>query len=106
MAYTQPPLNPATDDSIVLLRRILRALEASSNADSSQRQRITLDSISTGLTLGTVSTVSTVTAVTAITNPLPVGTNSIGNFGGYTNNDFQMMNQRIMYNTGIRSNIS
>jgi hypothetical protein len=100
MAYTQPPLNPATDDSILLLRRILRALEASSNADSLQRQRITIDSITSGLTLGTV------TAVTAITNALPVGTNSIGNFGGYTNNDFQMMNQRIMYNTGIRSNIS
>jgi hypothetical protein len=100
MAYTQPPLNPATDDSIVLLRRILRALEPSSAQDSSQRQRITIDSITSGLTLGTV------TAVTAITNPLPVGTNSIGNFGGYTNNDFQMMNQRIMYNTGIRSNIS
>jgi hypothetical protein len=103
MAYNQVPKNAATDDSILLLRRILRALEASSNADSLQRQRINIDSITSGLTLSTVTTVS---AVTAITNALPVGTNSIGNFGGYTNNDFQMMNQRIMYNTGIRSNIS
>ena len=100
MAYTQPPLNPATDDSILLLRRILRALEASSNADSLQRQKVTIDSGTANLSLKTVG------AVTAITNALPVGTNSIGNFGGYTNNDFQMMNQRIMYNTGIRSNIS
>jgi hypothetical protein len=106
MAYNQVPKNAATDDSILLLRRILRALEASSNVDSLQRQRITIDSITSGLTLSTITTVGTVSAVTAITNALPVGTNSIGNLGGYTNNDFQMMNQRIMYNTGLRSNIS
>ena len=100
MAYNQVPKNAATDDSILLLRRILRALEASSNADSLQRQRITIDSITSALTLSTVTTVGT------ITNALPVGANSIGNLGGYTNNDFQMMNQRILYNTGIRSNIS
>jgi len=103
MAYIQLPKNPATDDSLIFLKRILRALEASSNADSSQRQRITIDAITTGLTLATVTTVG---AVTGITNALPVGTNSIGNLGGYNNNDYQIMQQRIMYNTGLRSKIS
>lgn len=109
MSYTPGAKHPATDDSLMLLRRILRALEASSNADSSQRQRITLDSITSGLTLSTITTVGTVTtvsAVTGITNALPAGTNSIGNLGGYSNNDYQIMQQRIMYNTGIRSKIS
>lgn len=109
MAYNQVPKNASTDDSIILLRRILRALEPSTAQDSSQRQRITIDAITTGLTLSTITTVGTVTtvsAVTGITNALPAGTNSIGNFGGYTNVDFQMMNQRIMYNTGLRSKIS
>lgn len=106
MSYTPGAKHPATDDSLMLLRRILRALEASSNADSSQRQRITLDSITSGLTLSTITTVGTVSAVTGITNALPAGTNSIGNLGGYSNNDYQIMQQRIMYNTGIRSKIS
>jgi hypothetical protein len=106
MAYNQVPKNASTDDSIILLRRILRALEPSTAQDAAQRQRITIDAITTGLTLSTITTVGTVSAVTGITNALPAGTNSIGNFGGYTNVDFQMMNQRIMYNTGLRSKIS
>lgn len=112
MAYNQLPKNASTDDAILLLRRILRALEPSTAQDSAQRQRITIDAITAGLTLATVSTVttvstvSTVTAVTGITNALPAGTNSIGNLGGYTNTDYQMMQQRILYNTGLRSKIS
>lgn len=103
MSYNPVPKNASTDDSILLLRRILKALEPSTAQDTAQRQRITLDAITSGLTLSAVTTVS---AVTSITNALPAGTNSIGNLGGYTNNDYQLMQQRILYNTGVRSNIS
>lgn len=106
MSYNPVPKNASTDDSILLLRRILKALEPSTAQDTAQRQRITLDAITAGLTLSTITTVTTVSAVTGITNALPAGTNSIGNLGGYTNNDYQIMQQRILYNTGVRSNIS
>jgi len=40
-------INPATEESIVLLRRILKVIESNSTIDSQQRQKITLDNITT-----------------------------------------------------------
>lgn len=86
----------SVDDQIILMRRILKILESQSAVDSANRQRLTLDSITAGVTLPTVttvgtvstvtavttvSTVTTVAAVTAITNALPSGTNNIGYIG-------------------------
>jgi hypothetical protein len=71
-------INPATEESIILLRRMVKLLESQNATDIANRQRMTLDSIAAGLTLGTVTGVTTVGAVTSITNALPTGTNSIG----------------------------
>lgn len=46
-----------------LLSRLVKVLENQQACDGQQRQRITLDSISASLTLGTVTTVGTVSSV-------------------------------------------
>lgn len=43
-------INPAQDEQIILLRRIAKILETTSAADIAQRQRITLDAITSGVT--------------------------------------------------------
>jgi hypothetical protein len=100
-------INPASEEELVLLRRIIKLIESQSAADSANRQRITLDSITAGLTLSTVSTVTTVTAVTGITNALPAGTNNIGsiNIAGLDQRQF-IDAARTAYNTGIRSKLT
>ena len=78
---TQKIINPSTEDSIIYLRRMVRLLETLAAVDSSNRQRISLDTIPAGVTLPTVTTVTTVGTVstitggtiTTITNPVPIG---------------------------------
>lgn len=53
----------ATENSLVLLRRITKLLESLSIVDSGQRQRIVLDAISASLTLATITTVANNTAI-------------------------------------------
>lgn len=54
------------NESLVLLRRIVKLLESQATVDVANRQRITLDAITAALTLATVTTVSTVTNVTNV----------------------------------------
>ena len=107
MAY-QPNGNPAQDDSIQLLSRILKTLESLTIVDSGQRQKVTIDSITGSLTLGTITTVSTVSAVTAITNALPAGANVIGGITTVAGMDREMyINQaRTAYAMGIRTKLN
>jgi len=102
----QEVINPATEESLILLRRIAKFLEPSATQDLNQRQRIVLDAITTGLTLGTITTVSTVTtvaAVTGITNALPAGTNNLGYIGMLGDTRIDMA--RNTYASAIRSNL-
>lgn len=66
----------------VLLRRIVKISEALATADSQQRQRITIDAITSGLTLSTITTVGTVSTVTAVTTVSTVTT--VGTVGTVT----------------------
>jgi len=52
-----------TDALLEMLQRLIKVSEALQVVDSAQRQRIALDTIAGGLTLGTVTTVSSVTNV-------------------------------------------
>jgi hypothetical protein len=63
---------PVYDDSL-LLRRLAKLLETLAVVDQQTRQRITVDNITTGLTLGTVTTVGTVSNITAGTVNLGTG---------------------------------
>lgn len=94
-------VSPATEESIILLRRMVKLLESQNATDIGNRQRVTIDAITGSLTLGTVS------AVTGITNALPAGTNTIGNvnLGGADQRQFIDVS-RTNYNTGIRSKLT
>lgn len=76
---TNTQINPVTDDSVILLRRMVKLMESQATVDVANRQRITVDawgtSVSTGtgtsagvprVALGTDSTVGTVTSVTNV----------------------------------------
>lgn len=82
------------NDATVLLRRIVKLLEASGNADAGTRQRVTVDSITAGQPIGTVTAVTTVTTVSSVTN--------IAALAGWDQRMFADP-ARTAYNTGIRS---
>lgn len=61
------PVLPATSDDLLrMLSRVVKLLESNAVVDSAQRQRVVLDAIAAGLTLGTVTTCSTVTSVSNV----------------------------------------
>jgi hypothetical protein len=93
-------INPASEEAITLLRRMVKILENQQAVDPQQRQRITLDSVTAGVTLPTVTTVGTVTTVTGVTTVATV-TNMAGLFSW--NQQILADPARTAYNTGIRS---
>ena len=97
---TSTQVNPATDDSIILLRRMVKLMESQAAVDSSNRQRITLDSLGTGTAItNTVPVSGTVTAT--VTNATIT---SVGTLAGQNDQMFQDF-ARSAYATGIRQNL-
>lgn len=94
--------NPASEESIILLRRIAKILESTAAADAQQRQRVTVDSITGALTLATITTVGTVSSITAGT------ITTVGNIGTMAGWNQQMFADpaRTAYNTGIRQQLT
>jgi len=96
---------PTFDDSI-LLRRLVKMLETLTIVDSVNRQRITLDAVTAGVTIPTVTTVGTVTTVstlTTITNAVPVG--NIATIASMDREQFINI-ARTAYATGIRAKLN
>jgi hypothetical protein len=60
-----PSVANQSDDLLRMLSRLVKILECNAVVDQQQRQRVTLDSITGSLTLGTVSTVTTVSNISA-----------------------------------------
>ena len=91
------------DDQIVLLRRIVKLLESQAATDPQQRQRMTIDNIASGLTLGTVTTVTGVTTVTTVT-----GVTTVSNLSTLAGYDQRLYSDwaRTSYNTGIRAQLT
>lgn len=56
---------PSTDDSVILLRRLIQLLAPIATQDISQRQRVNVDAISSGLTLSNVTSLGTLANVDA-----------------------------------------
>ncbi len=83
-------INPVQDENIVLLRKITKLLEASATADSSQRQRVTVEGAT--ITSGTVTTVGSVTSAVAL--------------GGVDARYLFIDTARNAYANGIRTNLS
>jgi hypothetical protein len=61
-----PTAASRVEDVLVMLSRVVKLLESNAVVDQQQRQRISLDAIAAGLTLGTVTTVGTVTNVSTV----------------------------------------
>jgi len=78
----------AEDDTVILLRRIVKLLEASGNVDIANRQRVTLDSITAGISLSTVTNVG-----------------ALGTLAGYDQRQWAD-GARVAYNTGIRQQLN
>ena len=77
-------INPATEESIILLRRMVKLLESQSATDIGNRQRVTIDSITTAL---------------------PTGTNNIGFTNGQDQRQF-IDAARTNYSNAIRSRLT
>jgi hypothetical protein len=113
LSSNQSPSLVVQDDTIVLLTRILKNLEALSIVDSAQRLKITLDSATAGIALGSVTVSSAPT--TTVTGTVSVNINAGSNVIGSVNNlatiagmDREMyINQaRTAYNTGLRTKLT
>ena len=97
-------INPATDDALVYLRRMVKLMESQAAVDSANRQRITIDSLGTGTAVTTTIPVSgTVTATVS----LSAGANAIGSITAIDGQNHQMFQDwaRQAYNSGIRQNL-
>lgn len=91
-----------TDDLLRMLSRIVKLLESNSIVDQQQRQRLTLDSITAGVTLPTVTGVTTVTTLTTCSTVTSV-TNIAANAG--MDREQYINIARTAYNTGIRTQL-
>ena len=129
---TATQINPATDDAIVYLRRMVKIMESQATVDAANRQRIAIDSpINTNGVLvaqgtaanllatvsqGTASSLNATVTIATGTNSigfLATGTNSIGNIATVANmttlaGQTQQMFQdpaRNAFASGIRANL-
>ena len=104
-------INPSTDESIILLRRIAKLLEPIAVQDSAQRQRITVENSTVTVAQATATNLNaTVSQATASNLNANVGTvTSVTNIAGLGGVDprFQFIDAaRIAYSTGIRNNLN
>jgi predicted RNA-binding protein Jag len=100
---TNTQVNPATDDAIVYLRRMVKLMESQATVDVANRQRVTVDmfpgnvaTLPTYTAGATLPTVTTVSAVTSVTNMVTLAGQN------------QQMYQDVARNTyanGIRQNL-
>ena len=85
-------VNPATEEQIVLLRRIVKLLESQATVDIANRQRIAIDAVTSGVTIGAT---------------LGAGANTVGNVTVGLMDHRQFIDvARTAYNTGIRSKLT
>ena len=104
---TDTQVNPATDESVLYLRRIVKLMESQSVVDAANRQRITLDSLGTGTTITTTVPVSGTVTATVSGATLAAGVAAIGsvNIDGQNRQMFQDF-AKTAYATGIRQHLT
>lgn len=105
-------IDPASEESVILLRRIVKLLEVSSTSDFRLRQKVVLEAIGTNTGVPTE-----INATLPVTTTLPAATTNIGQvvvgFGGQAtaaaniiDSRFSMIDTaRNAYALGIRSNL-
>lgn len=104
---TNTVITPAQDDTLILLRRIVKLLESNAVVDINNRQKVVVDSVTAnslttaGWNTGLVGNIVTIGAPTLGTiAPLPI-------WEGPVDQRFRIMDAaRLTYNQGIRSHLS
>ena len=66
LSNPMPMVANQSDDLLRMLSRLVKILECNAVVDQQQRQRVTIDSITGSLTLGTVSTVTNLGTVSTV----------------------------------------
>ena len=95
-------VNPAAEEHLILLRRMVKLMESNATVDISNRQRVTVDTITAGSTVALAAGAASIGTVL-----LGAGTNVIGsvNIGAADHRQFIDV-ARTSYNTGIRSKLT
>lgn len=95
-------INPATEETVLLLKRLVRILDSVATVDVQNRQRVVVESAAqTSITIAAAQTLATLTTVT---NAVPVG--NVATMGGVDPRFEFMELARISYSNGIRSKLS
>lgn len=99
-------INPATEDSLTLLRRILILLKPLGQITGGGSNRLSVD-VNSGNVAISSGTVTTVTTVSTVTTTTTVGTltNQV-NIAGITAYEQLRSINRIAYANGIRANLT
>lgn len=102
-------INPATDESILLLRRMVKLLDSLATVDVQNRQRVTIDAAPVTIAVAqSTATALNVTAVQPTATLLNANVNTVTNIAGYGGVDprYQFIDAaRVAYATGIRANL-
>ena len=102
-------INPATDESVQLLRRMVKLLEPLATVDIQNRQKVTLDAAKVGLVVSQAAAASLqMTANQTTASNLNANVGTVSNIAGYGGVDprYQFIDAaRIAYATGIRANL-
>lgn len=102
-------VNPATDESILLLRRMVKLLDSIATVDSQNRQRVTIDAVPVTIAVSQpTATALNVTAVQPTATLLNANVNTVTNIAGYGGVDprYQFIGAaRLAYANGIRANL-
>jgi len=85
-------VNPAQDETVILLRRLVKIMESQAVVDNQMRQRVTVDVMPTTTITGTVTTsLATITSLNQLAG---------------VDSRWQLIDwSRQAYNSGIRSNL-
>jgi hypothetical protein len=84
-------------DAIVLLRRIVKLMESQAAVDVANRQRVTVDAMTSNMTLTNLTTVTTVTTVSTVA----AQTSLAG-----MDREMYINQARVAYSTGIRAKLT
>jgi len=86
--FLEIPMNPSTDESVVLLRRLIQLLTPIAVQDTQQRQRVVVDTVATG-NLNSVSQL-----------------NNLSSLNGVDTKFYLIDQARNTFSNGIRQNLT
>lgn len=98
-------INPAQDETVILLRRLVQIAQSLAVTDSAQRQRVSIDASPATVPVSGSVTVSSGTVTANAGTGTWAGVTTVNQFAG-VDIRYQMVDwARTAYNTGIRANL-